>query len=60
MERRRQAELEGICTRMYLDALGGIREDEQKELTNPEYNYLLSQLIEKFSRELTRFLREDA
>lgn len=60
MTLKRSKELENIAAKMYLNALNAITPEIENTITNEEYNFILSRLLQKISIDLTRFLAEDA
>lgn len=54
MTLKRSKELENIATKMYLNALDAFTEDTNT-ITNEEYNFILTRLLQKISTDLTRF-----
>ena len=60
MTLKRSKELESVATKMYLNALDAITQEDADEMTNEEYNFLLARLLQKISADLTRFLADDA
>ena len=60
MTPKRNKELKNIATKMYLGALEAITQEDENTMTNEEYNFILSRLLQKFSADLTWFLANDA
>ena len=60
MTPKRNKELKDIATKMYLNALDAITQEEADGMTNEEYNFVLARLLQKISADLTWFLADDA
>lgn len=60
MTLKRNKELENIATKMHLNALDAITQEDEDGMTNEEYNFVLARLLQKISTDLTRFLADDA
>ena len=60
MTPKRNKELKNIATKMYLNALDTITQEDADKITNEEYNFILSRLLQKISADLTWFLANDA
>ena len=60
MTPKRNKELKNIATKMYLNALDAITQEEADGMTNEEYNFVLARLLQKISTDLTWFLADDA
>ena len=60
MTPKRNNELNNIATKMYLNALDTITQEDADEITNEEYNFILSRLLQKISADLAWFLANDA
>ena len=60
MTPKRNKELKNIATKMYLNALDTITQEDADEITNEEYNFILSRLLQKISADLAWFLANDA
>lgn len=59
MTPKRNEELKIIATKMYLNALDAITQEDADEMTNEEYNFVLARLLQKISTDLTWFLTYD-
>lgn len=60
MTLKRNKELKNIATKMYLNALNTIIQEDADKITSEEYNFILSRLLQEISTDLTRFLADDA
>ena len=59
MTPKRNEELKNIATKMYLNALDAITQEDADKMTNEEYNFVLARLLQKISTDLTWFLTYD-
>lgn len=59
MTPKRNEELKIIATKMYLNALDAITQEDADKMTNEEYNFVLARLLQKISTDLTWFLTYD-
>ena len=48
-----------IAEKMYMGALNVVTQQDMDSMTNDDYNYVLAELIQKISTDLSEFLSDD-
>lgn len=59
MTREQKRNYERIAAKMYVGALDALTQKDKDSMTNDDYNYVLAELIQKISSDLSEFLSDN-